>query len=64
MVIDPRLSETAKIADIHLSVRPGTDALLSRAMIAMILEEGWQNTDYIEQHVTGFENIRHLFEGL
>jgi len=63
VVIDPRLSETAKIADIHLPVRPGTDALLSRAMIAIILEEGWQNTDYIEQHVTGFENIRHLFEG-
>jgi anaerobic selenocysteine-containing dehydrogenase len=64
VVIDPRLSETAKIADIHLPVRPGTDALLSRAMIAIILEEGWQNTDYIEQHVTGFENIRPWFDGI
>jgi anaerobic selenocysteine-containing dehydrogenase len=63
VVIDPRLSETAKIADIHLAVRPGTDALLSRAMIAIILEEGWQNTGFIEKHVNGFENIRHLFEG-
>jgi anaerobic selenocysteine-containing dehydrogenase len=32
-------------------------------MIAIILEEGWQNTDFIEKHVTGFKNIRHLFEG-
>ena len=35
VVIDPRKSETAKIADIHLAVRPGTDALLTRAMIAI-----------------------------
>jgi anaerobic selenocysteine-containing dehydrogenase len=63
VVIDPRLSETAKIADIHLSVRPGTDALLSRAMIAIILEQGWQNTDYIAQHVSGLEDIRPWFEG-
>jgi len=63
VVIDPRLSETAKIADIHLPIRPGTDALLSKAMIAIILEEGWQSTDYIGQHVNGFENIRSWFEG-
>lgn len=48
VVIDPRKSETAEIADIHLAVRPGTDALLTRAMIAIILAEGWQDMDYIE----------------
>ena len=37
MVVDPRRSETADIADIHLAVRPGTDALLAKAMIALIL---------------------------
>ncbi len=63
VVIDPRLSETAKIADIHLPIRPGTDALLTRAMIAIILQEGWHNTDYIAQHVSGFDNIRPWFEG-
>ncbi|HKI47961.1 MAG TPA: molybdopterin-dependent oxidoreductase, partial [Desulfobacteria bacterium] len=40
VVVDPRKSETAAIADIHLSVRPGTDALLAKAMIALILHEG------------------------
>ena len=63
VVIDPRLSETAEIADIHLPIRPGTDALLTRAMIAIILQEGWHNTDYIAQHVSGFDNIRPWFEG-
>ena len=56
-VIDPRKSETAQIADLHLALRPGTDALLLRAVIAIIIQEGWYNQDYIDQHVTGFEEI-------
>ena len=44
VVIDPRRSETAQRADIHLAVRPGTDALLFRSMISIILQEGWQKT--------------------
>ncbi len=63
LVIDPRKSETAEIADIHLAVRPGADALLTRAMIAIILEEGWQNKEYIEQHIAGFEEIAPWFSG-
>jgi anaerobic selenocysteine-containing dehydrogenase len=63
VVIDPRLSETAQIANIHLALRPGTDALLTRAMIAIILEERWENKEYIAAHVTGFESIRPWFEG-
>jgi anaerobic selenocysteine-containing dehydrogenase len=61
VVIDPRLSETAKVANIHLPIRPGTDALLLRAMIAVILQEGWENRDYIEKHTSGLPEIRSLF---
>lgn len=61
VVIDPRVSETARIANLHLSIRPGTDALLMRAMIAIILKEGWENRDYMEKHTSGLENIRGLF---
>jgi anaerobic selenocysteine-containing dehydrogenase len=61
VVIDPRKSETAEIADIHLPIRPGTDALLTRAMIAIILQEGWENREYIEQHVNGFHEIEPWF---
>jgi anaerobic selenocysteine-containing dehydrogenase len=61
VVVDPRRSETARIADIHLAIRPGTDALLTKAMIAIILQEGWHNKDYIEKHVSGFEQIESLF---
>jgi len=62
VVIDPRRSETAAIADIHLAVRPGTDALLVKAMIAMIVREGWENRDYIRDRVAGWETIRPWFE--
>ncbi|MFP4040259.1 MAG: molybdopterin-dependent oxidoreductase [Desulfosudaceae bacterium] len=62
IVIDPRRSETAAIADIHLPLRPGTDALLTRAMIAIILKEGWENAAYIRDHVSGFDSIRPVFE--
>jgi anaerobic selenocysteine-containing dehydrogenase len=63
VVIDPRLSETAKVANLHLPIRPGTDALLMRAMIAIILQEGWENKVYIEQHTSGLDEIRPLFMG-
>lgn len=62
VVIDPRRSETAAIADIHLAVRPGTDSLLAKAMIALILGEGWQNQTYLNEHVEGWERIRSWFE--
>ena len=62
VVIDPRRSETAEIADIHLAVRPGTDALLTRAMISIILQEGWQNKAYVEQYTAGFREIEPWFK--
>jgi len=63
VVIDPRKSETAELADVHLAIRPGTDALLLRAMIAIILAEGWHDRDYIEKHVNGFEKVESWFTG-
>jgi anaerobic selenocysteine-containing dehydrogenase len=63
VAIDPRKSETAAIADIHLAVRPGTDALLMKAMISIILKEAWEAKDYIRSHVEGLAKIKAWFEG-
>jgi len=57
VVIDPRVSETAKIADIHLALLPGTDALLFKSMIAIILKEGLQDQAYIDKHVNGLKEV-------
>lgn len=61
IVVDPRRSETARIADRHLPIRPGTDALLLRAMIAIILQNGWDNKSYIADHTSGFDQVQPLF---
>ncbi|MDR2673132.1 MAG: molybdopterin-dependent oxidoreductase [Coriobacteriales bacterium] len=63
IVIDPRLSETAEIADIHLPLIPGTDSLLLKAMLALVIEQGWLNEGYLAEHVEGWERVRPLFEG-
>lgn len=63
VVVDPRLSETAKIADIHLAIRPGTDALLIKSMISIILKEGLHKPDFIAKYAEGFDEILPWFEG-
>ncbi|PKL38392.1 MAG: molybdopterin dinucleotide-binding protein [Spirochaetae bacterium HGW-Spirochaetae-1] len=61
VVIDPRKSETARIANIHLPVRPGADALLFRAMIALILEKGWEDREFLKTKVSGFDQVELWF---
>lgn len=60
--IDPRRSETAEIADIHVALRPGTDALLIKAMITIILENGWEKTTYLKDHVAAWEQVLPWFK--
>ncbi len=62
VVIDPRKSETAGIADIHLPIRPGTDALLTKAMISIVIDEGWVDEHYINDHVNGYDVIKGWFK--
>lgn len=61
VIIDPRKSETASIANIHLPVRPGTDALLIKSMISIIINKQWENSEYIAKHVEGWDTIRPWF---
>ena len=64
VVVEPRLSETARIANIHLAIRPGTDALLIKSMIAIVLNEGLHNTEYINEYADGFNEILPWFADL
>nr|WP_202458667.1 molybdopterin oxidoreductase family protein [Streptomyces sp. SID5464] len=54
VVIDPRRTRTAKLADRHIAVRPGTDALLLAAMAQVLFDEGL--TEPIP-HVQGVEEV-------
>jgi anaerobic selenocysteine-containing dehydrogenase len=53
IVVDPRRSDAARIADIHLQVKPGEDAALLAGMIKVILDEGLEDRDYVESFVSG-----------
>lgn len=64
VAIDPRTSETAQIADIHLALRPGTDALLIKAMVAIIIDNGWENSAYLKDHVDGWDQVLPWFKGV
>ncbi|MCF8044050.1 MAG: molybdopterin-dependent oxidoreductase, partial [Desulfarculaceae bacterium] len=63
MAVDPRKSETAAIANIHLALRPGSDALLLKAMIALMLQNGWEDADYLARRVQGWDQIKPWFTG-
>jgi anaerobic selenocysteine-containing dehydrogenase len=63
IVVDPRPSETAHRADIHLPLAPGSDALLLKAMITIILDEGWQNQAFLDTHTSGLHALLSAFEG-
>jgi anaerobic selenocysteine-containing dehydrogenase len=58
VVVDPRKTETAALADIHLQLRPGTDAFLFAGLLGTIVQEGLENRDFLARRTTGFETIR------
>ena len=61
VVIDPNLTDTAKRADIHIRPRPGTDALLLKSMISMILDDRIYDEEYVVDNTAGFSEILRLF---
>ncbi|MDG1481429.1 MAG: molybdopterin oxidoreductase family protein [Myxococcota bacterium] len=61
IVVDPRRTETADLADAHLFIRPGTDALLLAAMVTTLFETDAVVTDRLSPLLSGVEAIR---EGL
>lgn len=63
-VIDPRVTESAKIADRHIAPKPGTDGALALGMIKTIVEERIYDSDFIERHTEGFSEIVKLCESI
>jgi len=61
IVVDPRPSETARRADIHLALKPGTDALLIKGMISIILKEGWHDQAFLNAQASGWEEMTSHF---
>ncbi|RTZ62169.1 MAG: nitrate reductase, partial [Gammaproteobacteria bacterium] len=57
IVVDPRVTMFAQLADMHLPITPGTDIVLQNALMHVILDEGLEDRRYIEANTNGIEEL-------
>src|SRR4051812_13548038 len=57
VVVDPRRTQAARRADVHLAPRPGTNLPLLNGLLRIILEHGWIDGDFIRDHTVDFETL-------
>lgn len=58
IVADPRLTETARLADLHLQLTPGSDLMLANGLLYIAIEENLINLDYIRARTNGWPAIQ------
>lgn len=58
IVVDPRRTDTAQAADLHLAILPGTDVALFNGMLHVMLWEGLLDMAYINTHTNGFADLK------
>ncbi len=57
VVIDPRKTETAMAATLHLAIQPKSDLVLFYGLAHILIREGWIDRDYIDAHTEGYEEF-------
>jgi anaerobic selenocysteine-containing dehydrogenase len=62
IVIDPRKTASAELADIFIQPRPGTDGALALGFIRTILEEQLEDRAYVEKHTSGLDQLREMIK--
>ena len=62
VVIDPRMTRTAAHATEYVRLRPGTDIPVLYGMMWHILQNGWEDKEFIKQRVYGFEDVKKEIE--
>ncbi len=58
IVVDPRLTSTARLAHRHLRALPGTDLALANGLLHIAIREGLVDEEYVAQRTTGFDAVR------
>jgi assimilatory nitrate reductase catalytic subunit len=58
IVVDPRVTKTAMLADLHLPVKPRSDLALVNGLIHFVIEHDLIDRAYIDRHTTGFDALR------
>ncbi len=60
IVVDPRKTDSALAADLHLQIIPGTDIVLYHALAKRLIEKGYADKDFIKNHTENFEKYKEL----
>jgi ferredoxin-nitrate reductase len=58
IVVDPRRTQTAQQADLHLALLPGTDTALYHALTRLLIENGHADTAFVANHTEGFDELK------
>lgn len=64
IVIDPKRTETADLADVHLAVKPARDAWLFAAIAATIIQQDLFDAEFLDQHIDGYESLFETLRGI
>ncbi len=62
IVVDPRRTRIASMADIHLQLRPGTDGALALSMMNVIINENLHDREFIDKWTVGFDGLNNLVQ--
>lgn len=62
VVIDPLRTETAKAADLHLQLAPGTDAVLAYALMHVLWRDQLIDRQFLDEHTVGFDEIEPMIK--
>ncbi|NIQ37880.1 MAG: molybdopterin-dependent oxidoreductase [Proteobacteria bacterium] len=63
IVVDPRDSETARIADVHLRIKPNSDFYLAMGMIRHLIDNDLHDHDFVQRYTVGFNELRRTLGG-
>ena len=60
IVVDPRDIDLAKKADVHIKLKPGTNVAFANGIMHVIIEEGLQDSDFINSRTEGYEELKEI----
>src|SRR5262249_17328942 len=64
IVVDPRRTKTAEVADLHVPLQPGSDIAFLNGVARLLLDRGRIDRGFVQRHTTGFEAFAAFLEGI
>jgi assimilatory nitrate reductase catalytic subunit len=62
IVADPRETPTARVADVHLNLKPGTDSALANGIMHLLIKEGYVDEEYVNKRCNNYEELKAMVE--